>query len=466
MINLREPLDHLAVPPTAHTRHVNLNPSRIHIYDDTLRDGEQMPGVAFLPEQKLEMAELLSDMGVAVMDVAYPAVGESDRRALQLIVKSQQRGTIRENIEILAMCRAVQSDIDQVVQAMTEIGVAPDAVSVLILSTLSDLHLKYKLGKTLLKREGRPIDQWLETPVEFYREANIRMITESIRYARHQGINRVEFAAEDASRGHLEYAKQWATACIDAGGTRMCFSDTSGVFTPEAVDYYIPGVVELLGDIPLHAHFHNDFGLGPINTVRAISLGAQYAGVTANGIGERAGNCPLHEVVMILRNLYGVEIPGFKYDRLTELRRMVERYSGVPIQPHEPIIGEGVFSHESGIHAAGVAIHPAIYQVIRENTVGGEQRFVFGKHTGAAAVESVLARHSAFMKDHKIEVTPDFIKEIIDQVKKYREEVIPEKGYIDSLASHYEHYQKLGISESQLLEIVFRLHQQRNRLSS
>ena len=463
MIELNEPLDHLAVPPTAHTRHLKLDPTRIHIYDDSLRDGEQMPGVAFSPEQKLEMAILLSEMGVSVMDVAYPAVGESDRKAIQLIVKAQKQGKIRPEVEILAMCRAVSADIDHVVSAMEEIGASPNDVSVLILSTLSDLHLKYKLGKTLLKRESRSFDQWLTTPVQFYREANIKMITEAIGYARSRGIDRVEFAAEDASRGHLDYAEQWAAACVSAGGTRMCFSDTCGVFTPEAVDYYIPKIVKMLGDTPLHAHFHNDFGLAPINTVRAMIHGAQYAGVTANGIGERAGNCPLHEVVMILRNLYGIELPGFRYERLTELRRIVERYSGVPMQPHEPIVGEGVFSHESGIHAAGVSIHPAIYQFIREEAVGGQQRFVFGKHSGAAAIESVLAQHPGFLKEHGIEASPELLRDVIEQVKSLREKAIKEKGYQDAIDSHYEHYHQLGISQGDLLNIILEVSESRKR---
>ena len=463
MIDLNEPLDSLAIPPTQHTQQLRINPNRIHIYDDTLRDGEQMPGVAFSPEQKLEMAVLLSDIGVSVMDVAYPAVGESDRKAVQLIVQAQKRGQIREDVEILAMCRAVESDIDHVISAMKEIGASPNDVSVLILSTLSDLHLKYKLGNTLLKREGRSQEEWLKTPVEFYRQANIRMITDAIQYARSKGIHRVEFAAEDASRGHLDYAAQWAKACISAGGTRMCFSDTCGVFTPEAVDYYIPEIVKLLGDTPLHAHFHNDFGLASINTVRALIHGAQYAGVTANGIGERAGNCPLHEVVMVLRNLYGIELSNFKYERLTELRKIVERYSGIPMQAHEPIIGEGVFSHESGIHAGGIAIHPAIYQFIREETVGGMQRFVFGKHSGAAALESVLARHPKFLKQHGIEPNPKLIRSVIERLKALRDEMIPEKGYTQNIESHYEYYNHLGISDSMLLELVLEIHERRGQ---
>jgi isopropylmalate/homocitrate/citramalate synthase len=237
----------------------------------------------------------------------------------------------------------------------------------------------------------------------------------------------------------------------------MCFSDTCGVFTPEAVDYYIPEMVKMLGDTPMTAHFHNDFGLGAINTVRALAHGALYAGVTANGIGERAGNTSLHQVVMVLRNLYGVEIPGFRYDMLMELRRTIEIFSGIPIQPHEPIVGEGVYSHESGIHTAGISIHPAIYQFIREKDVGGTQKFIFGKHSGAAAIESVLARHEKAMKDAGIEITPELIKKLLDRAKDLREEMTPKDGYNQIIGSYYSHYRSLGISEERLIEMLLEM---------
>jgi len=454
-MDLKEQLDQLAIPPTQFTRHLKFpDPGAIRIYDDTLRDGEQMPGVAFSPEQKLELAILLSDIGIHVIDPAFPAVSESDRQALQLIVEAQRQGKIRPDIEVLAMCRSLKEDIDAVVDTVTAVGAKPDDVSVLVLSTLSDLHLKYKLGKTLLRRAGQPEAQWLDQPIEFYREQNLNLITGAIQYAREQGFSRVEFAAEDASRSDVAYGEVWARACVAAGGTRMCFSDTCGVFTPEAVDHYIPKLVKVLGTVPLTAHFHNDFGLGAINTVRAISHGALYAGVTANGIGERAGNTPLHEVVMILKMLYGVEIPGFRYDLLTQLRRKVELYSGIPLQPHEPIVGEGVFKHESGIHTAAIAIHPAIYQFIAEESVGGERRFVFGKHSGAAAVESVLAKYAKAVKEQGVEVTPDLVKRILDRVKNLREESLPEKGYPEAITRHYHQYYSLGLSEERIVELA------------
>ncbi len=456
MIELREQLKDLAKPPVAFTQGKSFRPpAEIRIYDDTLRDGEQMPGVAFSPEQKLELAILLSEVGVHVMDVAFPVVSESDRKSLQLCVEAQRAGRIRNDVEILAMCRSNRGDLDAVVDTLKEISVEPDAVAVLVLSTLSDLHMKYKIGQFLLKLEGHKPEEWLDLPVEFYRKANIRMITGAVTYARERGFSRVEFAAEDASRSTLEYDIEWALACAKAGGTRFCFSDTCGVFTPEAVDYYFPPIVKALPPgLELTAHFHNDFAIGAYNCVRALSHGATHAGVTANGIGERAGNAPLHQVVMILKELYGITLPGFQYDRLVELRRAVERYSGIAMQPHEPLVGEGVFSHESGMHTAGIVIHPAIYQFIREETVGGTQRFVFGKHTGAAAVEHVLKKYVHALTAHGVELTEELIKYLVGVVKELREDKLKTGSPERLIDESYRNYHALGISEEEVVQLA------------
>ncbi len=457
MVELREPLEQLTRTPQSFLQGKNfLPPDEIRIYDDTLRDGEQMPGVAFSPEQKLELAILLSEIGVHVMDVGFPVVGDSDRQAIQLCLQARAQGRIREDVEILAMCRAVQSDIDSVIETATSIGLPPKDISVLILSTLSDLHLKYKLGKVLLKREGRSPDAWLDTPVEFYREANTRMITESITYARERGLEKVEFAAEDASRCHLDYALPWIEQCFQAGGTRFCFSDTLGCFTQDAVDYYFPSIVEITTKKgrELHAHFHNDFAMGAANCVRALSHGASHMGVTACGIGERAGNTPLEQVVMILKGLYGIELPGFQYHQLVELRRKIEAYSGIAMPAHQPIVGEGVFYHESGIHTAAIAINPAIYQFIPENEVGGKRKFVFGKHTGAAAVEAVLRENAQILAKKGMEITDDLVKKLTARVKEIREERIRSGHTRKIIDNHYQAYYSLGISEEELVELA------------
>ena len=462
MVELREPLDALLQQPKTFTRHLAFpDPAGIMLYDDTLRDGEQMPGVAFSPAQKLDLAILLAEMGVDVMDVAFPVSSESDQEALRLILKAQQGGRIPKRLDVLLMCRAVKGDIDCVLDRVAEAGGKPSDVSVLILSTLSDLHLKYKLGRALLKQEGRPESEWLDAPLSFYRQANIRMITSAIAYAKGRGLERIEFAAEDASRGDLGYALEWAEACMAAGGTRFCFSDTCGVFTPEGVDHYFPALVEKLGvsqgRVQLTAHFHNDFGLGAINTVRAVMHGATHPSLTANGIGERAGNTSIHQFVMVLKELYGVTLPRFKYHRLQELRRAVERASGVPIMPPEPIIGEGVFSHESGIHTAGILIHPAIYQFIREEAVGGQHRLIFGKHSGAGAVEEVLKRQEPLLKAQGIALDDELVRRALDKVKELRSRMIEDGHTQGAVDRYYRDYEHLGISEAGLVELVLQL---------
>ncbi len=462
MVELKEPLDRLVRLPQTYTGHLKFpDPASIFLYDDTLRDGEQMPGVAFSPEQKLELAVLLAEMGIDVMDVAFPVSSPGDQRALKLILRARRAGRIPGSLDVLLMCRAVRGDIDSVLQVVEDSGCRPSDVSVLILSTLSDLHLKYKLGRALLKREGRPESEWLEAPLSFYRQANIRMITEAVAYARGRGIERVEFAAEDASRSDVEYAVEWAQACIRAGGTRFCFSDTCGVFTPEGVDHYFPRIVDAIGvragKCQLTAHFHNDFGLGALNTVRAVMHGATHPSLTANGIGERAGNTSLHQFVMVLKELYGVTLPRFQYGRLQELRRAVEKASGIPIQPHEPIIGEGVFSHESGIHTAGILIHPAIYQFIREEEVGGTHRFVFGKHSGAGAVEEVLKKNQGLLRAQGIRVDEDLIKRALEKVKQVREDMAGQGRAGEAVEQYYGNYRGLGISEEGLVELVLQM---------
>src|SRR5262245_9634715 len=172
MIEPREPLDTLIRGPRSYTSHLAFpDPAGITLYDDTLRDGEQMPGVAFSPQQKVALATLLGEIGVDVVDVAFPIVSAGDRLALQLILEAQRDGAIRRDLDVLAMCRAVPGDVDAVLDVVAAAGRRPSDVSVLILSTASDLHLKYKLGRTLLAREGRDASEWLDQPVAFYREA-------------------------------------------------------------------------------------------------------------------------------------------------------------------------------------------------------------------------------------------------------------------------------------------------------
>ncbi|MBI4232634.1 hypothetical protein HY605_05355 [Candidatus Peregrinibacteria bacterium] len=445
-IQLKESLDDLIKSPCEFTGDMNFA-SKIHIYDETIRDGEQMPGVAFSPEQKLEIAEFLSDLGVDVILPAFIVSSESDREAYRKILKSREQGRIRREVEVLTIARANTADIDLAAKVTKELGVDLDRVGILILSTASDLHLKYKLGQVLLKYKNVAESEWLSREVSWYRQANLDFIAEHLQYAQKLGFASIEFASEDASRSSLDYLLDWATVCKQAGGTRLCFSDTCGVLTPEAVDYYFPPLIKKLGGLDLTAHFHNDFGLAAINTVRALSHGATHASITACGIGERAGNGSIHQIVMILKELYGVELPGFRYDQLWKLRNLIEQYSGILVQAHEPIIGNNVFSHESGIHTAGISIHPAIYQFIDERIVGGEHKFVYGKHSGKAGLYE-------FFRKSGIKIDEELLDKVLADVKDLREKNVPSSGYGLTIDQYYGHINGLGISESQILAIL------------
>jgi isopropylmalate/homocitrate/citramalate synthase len=242
----------------------------------------------------------------------------------------------------------------------------------------------------------------------------------------------------------------------NAGGTRFSFPDTVGCFTPEGVDYYIPRLVKEFPDRDLVVHFHNDFGLAGVNTLRAMSHGINVPTCTVNGLGERAGNAPLHEVVVGLKILYGIEIPKFKYNKFRELRKLVEEYSGIPVAAQTPIIGEGVFMHESGIHTAGLLIDKSIYQVIDPELVGAEIKYVFGKHSGIGAVKAVLEKKNfreGLARDG-VEVTPELIEAVTMFVKDARQKRTRSDSFTNLTAAFYREYDRLGISELRLVELA------------
>lgn len=456
-MKFQEPLEELIHQPTDFTSGKNFPPpEKIKIYDSTLRDGEQMPGVAFSPGQKYELAVALSDVGVDIMDLGFPMAALSDQRALQLIVQGKHKGEIREDLELLVMCRSNPKDIDITIKTLEEINVDINDITFFIFTSGSDLHLKYKIGKTLIKYMKRKESEWLDLPVEFYREANLKLMCDAIKYACDKGIKSIEFGGEDGSRANLEYTIELAKAGYAAGGTRYSYPDTVGCFTPEGVDYYIPRIVKEFPGKDLVVHFHNDFGLAGINTIRAMSHGINVPTCTVNGMGERAGNAPLHEVVVGLKLLYGVTLPHFKYHKLRKLRRMVEQYSGIPVSAHSPIIGEGVFTHESGIHTAGMLIDKSIYQVIDPELVGAHIRYVFGKHSGVAAVKAVLEKpiYREGLERDGVQLTPELVEAVALFVKDARQKRTRSDSFVNVTEAYYREYRNLGISELRLVELA------------
>lgn len=455
---LREPIERLIRDPKEFTQDVHFpDPAEIRIYDETLRDGEQMPGVCYTPQQKLEIAKELAAIGVHVMSVGFPAASEGDRRTLQLVMEAKRLGELGD-VEIVIMCRSNRSDIDVTVKTLRDAGIDPREVTFFIFTSGSDLHLKYKIGKTLLRYEGRDEREWLELPLSFYREANIRLQCDAIAHARGCGIERIEFGAEDGSRGDVDYFIEYFKAGLAAGGTRPAWPDTVGTLTPEATRWYCSRIVEALpAGLPIVAHLHNDYGLGTINALVAASCGFKVVSVTANGYGERAGNVKLHEFVVALRVLYGVELPGFKYAKLRELARFMERMSGIPMQQHEPIVGAKVFAHESGIHTQAMLVDRRMYEAVPAELVGGGTSWVFGKHTGASLVEDTLRRRSDRLARAGVEATPQLAHRVTDEVKRLREERAASSRSEETIEQYESAMRRLSLSEDDVVEIAIAL---------
>lgn len=455
-MQLKEPYEQLAIPPTRWTRDLHFPPpERIRIQDTTLRDGEQTPGVMFTPSQKFELACALSDLGVHILDMGFPAIGKSEWESLKLVVEGKRSGRLRGDLELLVMCRALPSDIDTTIEILERAQISRDEVTFFIFTAGSDLHVKYKLGKMLLRREGIPEDKWIETDISWYREANRRMFIEAIRYAHSQGIKTIEAGnAEDGSRADIEYIVQLGHDALAAGAARIAFPDTVGVFTPEAVKFYISRLVKEFPDIDLVVHFHNDFDLATINTITALSLGASVATVTLGGIGERAGNAPLHSVLAALKSLYDIKIPGINYALINSATRLASRLSGITIQPHEPIVGTNVYAHESGIHTAGIVVEPRMYQVIEPSEFGGQTRFVFGKHSGTAVVEHVLRLHKKELDSAGVQISDDLVKRVLEEIKILRERQAALQKTERLVDSIYDKMSQLGISDREVVELA------------
>lgn len=347
---------------------------RVKVFDTTLRDGEQTPGVAFSPEQKLEIAQALDELGVDVIEAGSAITSEGERRAIKLISRAGLKA------EVCSFVRALKQDIDAALECEVD--------SLHLVVPTSDLHLKYKLKKS--------------------REQVKQMALEAVRYALDHGVV-VELSAEDAARADPRFLEEILAAGVKEGAQRACICDTVGVLTPERTQELFSNMVEAV-KVPLAVHCHDDFGMATANTLAAVQAGAQEVHVTINGLGERAGNAALEEVVLGLTQFYGFKT-GIKLQKLYEVSRLVERHSGLPIPVTKAVVGENVFSHEAGIHTHGVLAHPSTYEPISPELVGHRRRLVFGKLAGSHAIESELRRMG-------LEPTREQVREIFEQVRK------------------------------------------------
>ncbi|HHV81267.1 MAG TPA: homocitrate synthase [bacterium] len=347
--------------------------NEIKLVDTTLRDGEQTAGVVFSKPEKIQIARLLDEIGVHQIEAGIPVMGGDETEAITAITKLGLKASI------MGWNRAVISDI----QASLRCGV--DAVAISI--STSDIHIQYKLQKT--------------------REWVLDSMAKATEFAKREGVY-VSVNAEDASRTDMDFLVQFATVAKQAGADRLRYCDTVGIMDPFKMYDTIKTLIERV-DLPVEMHTHNDFGMATANTMAGIKAGATYAGVTVNGLGERAGNAALEEVVMALKYLWNIDL-GIKTERFKEICEYVARASARPLSPNKAIVGANVFAHEAGIHTDGVLKYTRTYEVFNPEDVGLERQIVIGKHSGTHSIIKKFAEYG-------IEISPEIANELLPRVR-------------------------------------------------
>jgi isopropylmalate/homocitrate/citramalate synthase len=350
-------------------------PGRVRFYDTTLRDGEQTVGVVLAPEQKLVIAQALDELGVERIEAGFPRVSDDDWRAVELI---RDAGL---SAEVWGFSRAVQADVD----AIVELGLEATVIE----SPLSDLKLD-ALGVT--------------------REKMLSRIADAVSYAAGRGI-RVAFFGVDGSRADLAFLEQAYRAAVEAGAKEVVVVDTLGIASPEAAAFLVSRMRDRLGPgVPIHFHGHNDFGLATAAAIAAFRAGAEWIHGTINGMGERAGNASIGEVAMALAALYGAET-GIRLDRIREVSAVVRDLGGYQLEPWKSVVGENLFVRESGAVAAQFHDPPAI-EPFSSALVGAERRIVLGKKSGLDSVRIKADELGLDVPDERRPAVLDAVKKL------------------------------------------------------
>lgn len=370
----------MRIAPTLNSVNTGEGKKYVRILDTTLRDGEQMPGIALRPDQKLKIALALEDLGVDSIEAGFPITSSGEFEAVKIIAREISSS------EVIALARSVKEDIDKVINADT------DAIHLFIAT--SDIHMKYKLRLSP--------QQVIERAVA------------AVEYARSHGLI-IEFSAEDATRTNPEFLTRVFQAVVDAGASRIDIADTVGVAYPSSMARLVSHIrSSVKGNYIISVHCHNDFGMATANSVAGVEAGAGQIHATILGVGERAGNAALEEVAAAIKFLLGFDT-RIKFDRINSVVQLITERYGLVIPPNKAIVGRNAFSHESGIHVHGILSHPLTYEPIDPSLVGAERRIVIGKHSGKHAVMFVIKQLGYEPRDSVVDAVLKRIKELADQ---------------------------------------------------
>ena len=352
-------------------------PEKVGIYDTTLRDGEQTPGVVFRKKDKIEIAAALDDLGVQRIEAGMPVVSPEDKEAVKDITK------MGLNSQIWGFCRCLKTDVDECIDCGVDAVICEIATS--------DLKMKaYGLDK------DKVVERMMDT----------------ITYAKDHGLYTAFFAV-DMTRANLDFLRDVYTKAVnDAHADEVVAVDTLGVATPEAMNFLIAKIKEWV-NVPIHVHCHNDFGLATAASISAVKAGAQWVHATVNGIGEKAGNTDIAEVALSLYLLYDLDVK-LKYEKLSEISRIVQRLSKIELSPTKPVVGKNVFRRESGVAVLQLIRYPPAVESFVPELVGGKREIVLGKKSGRHAIEWRL-------KNLGISSTEEQIKQILRLVKNTSE---------------------------------------------
>ena len=375
----------------------------VRIFDTTLRDGEQSPGATMTSAEKLELARSLARMGVDIIEAGFPAASPDDLEAVRRIaveVGGPVEGAEDAKVPIIAgLARSNKADIDKAWEAVKD---AQKPRIHTFLAT-SPIHMKHKL-----KMDPEEV---------------VQRVSEMVAYAR-SFCEDVEFSPEDAGRSDPEFLYVVLGEAIKSGATTLNIPDTVGYTTPDEYFALIDGIIKntpgMHDGITISVHCHDDLGMATANTLAGIRAGARQAEVTINGIGERAGNTSLEEVVMALktrRPVFNLET-GIETQQIARVSKMVSNYTGIVVQPNKAIVGANAFAHEAGIHQDGMLKHQTTYEIMRPEDVGVNQtKLVLGKHSGRHALRNRLAEMGHSLDELELDKAFARFKELADRKK-------------------------------------------------